>query len=231
MMGAVPQTRKHSRPFPAQGNPRAPIPALPILPPWDRCFILYNQSESARCRWPRVGARYARTGLYEIPCRIPVAIGLADAGRVPSGRRIAAAPASPSRCYRTDTTGSKRSTRPWRRPTSGLDPSVEPNGFLPQWPFAARAHPGSHGVAERLPRVKGRVGGVVTEPLPPQSRACAIDALGSSPDRFAQEACHERVIVTGGRGYRLRSSFIRSQFKPRRRLRRESHIRQMRATW
>ena len=34
----------------------------------------------------------------------------------------------------------------------------------------------------------GRVGGVVTEPLPPQSRACAIDALGSSPDRFAQEA-------------------------------------------
>ena len=35
----------------------------------------------------------------------------------------------------------------------------------------------------------GRVGGVVTEPLPPQSRACAIDALGSSPDRFAQEAC------------------------------------------
>ena len=34
----------------------------------------------------------------------------------------------------------------------------------------------------------GRVGGVVTEPLPPQSRACAIDALGSSPDRFAQ-AC------------------------------------------
>ena len=27
-----------------------------------------------------------------------------------------------------------------------------------------------------------------TEPLPPQTRACAIDALGSSPDRFAQ-AC------------------------------------------
>ena len=34
---------------------------------------------------------------------------------------------------------------------------------------------------------EGRVGGVVTEPLPPQTRACAIDALGSSPDRFAQE--------------------------------------------
>ena len=33
----------------------------------------------------------------------------------------------------------------------------------------------------------GRVGGVVAEPLPPQTRACAIDALGSSPDRFAQE--------------------------------------------
>ena len=33
---------------------------------------------------------------------------------------------------------------------------------------------------------EGRVGGVVTEPLPPQTRACAIDALGSSPDRFAQ---------------------------------------------
>ena len=34
----------------------------------------------------------------------------------------------------------------------------------------------------------GRVGGVVTEPLPPQTRACAIDALGSSPARFAQDA-------------------------------------------
>ena len=34
----------------------------------------------------------------------------------------------------------------------------------------------------------GRVGGVVTEPLPPQTRACAIDALGSSPARFAQGA-------------------------------------------
>ena len=77
----------------------------------------------------------------------------------------------------------------------------------------------------------GRVGGVVAEPLPPQTRACATDALGSSPDRFAQGVCHERVIVTGGRGYRLRSSFIRSQFMRRKRLRRASHVRQMRVTW
>ena len=77
----------------------------------------------------------------------------------------------------------------------------------------------------------GRVGGVVAEPLPPQTRACATDALGSSPDRFAQEGCHERVIVTGGRGYHLRSSFIRSQFRRRKRVRRASHIRQMRVTW
>ena len=42
-------------------------------------------------------------------------------------------------------------------------------------------------VAKRTIAVHGRVGGVVTEPLPPQTRACAIDALGSSPDRFAQE--------------------------------------------
>ncbi len=35
-------------------------------------------------------------------------------------------------------------------------------------------------------RLYGRVGGVVTEPRPPQTRACATDALGSSPDRFAQ---------------------------------------------
>ena len=33
---------------------------------------------------------------------------------------------------------------------------------------------------------KGRVGGVVAEPLPPQTRACGITALGSSPHRFAQ---------------------------------------------
>ena len=38
----------------------------------------------------------------------------------------------------------------------------------------------------RYESLSGRVGGVVTEPLPPQTRACAIDALGSSPDRFAQ---------------------------------------------
>ena len=72
-MNAVPQTRKHSRPFPAQGDPRPPIPALPILPPWDRCFILYNQSESARCRRPRVGARDARTGLYRRSAAAPLA--------------------------------------------------------------------------------------------------------------------------------------------------------------
>ena len=46
---------------------------------------------------------------------------------------------------------------------------------------------GTHSPAS-FPLFSGRVGGVVTEPLPPQSRACAIDALGSSPDRFAQEA-------------------------------------------
>ena len=93
-MGAVPRTRKHSRPYPAQGDPRTPNPAPPVLPPWDRCFILYNQSKSARCRWPRFGARDARTGLYEIPGRIPVAIGLVDAdralqhiGRAQHGRR------------------------------------------------------------------------------------------------------------------------------------------------
>ena len=34
----------------------------------------------------------------------------------------------------------------------------------------------------------GRVGGGIAAPRPSQSRACAIDALGSSPDRFAQEA-------------------------------------------
>ena len=42
------------------------------------------------------------------------------------------------------------------------------------------------GVTKYTP--KGRVGGVVAEPLPPQTRACGITALGSSPDRFAQGA-------------------------------------------
>ena len=36
-------------------------------------------------------------------------------------------------------------------------------------------------------RTAGRVGGGIAAPRPSQSRACAIDALGSSPDRFAQE--------------------------------------------
>ena len=42
---------------------------------------------------------------------------------------------------------------------------------------------------------------------------------------------HARGYVTDGRGYRLSSSFIRSQFMRRRRRRRASHLRQMRATW
>ena len=68
---------------------------------------------------------------------------------------------------------------------------------------------------------------------PPPHRAERARLTHSVPHLTGslKKRCHERVIVTGGRGYRLRSSFIRSQFKPRRRLRRESHIRQMRATW
>ena len=77
----------------------------------------------------------------------------------------------------------------------------------------------------------GRVGGGIAAPHPSQTRAGAIDALGSSPDRFAQEFCHERVNVTGGRGSRLRITAIRSQFRHLRRLRRASHFRQMRTTW
>ena len=46
-------------------------------------------------------------------------------------------------------------------------------------------HVRKHRLHHRVRRM-GWVGGVVTEPLPPQTRACAIDALGSSPDRFAQ---------------------------------------------
>ena len=38
-------------------------------------------------------------------------------------------------------------------------------------------------------RRDGRVGGGIAAPRPPQSRACAIDALGSSPDRFAHDGC------------------------------------------
>ena len=37
-------------------------------------------------------------------------------------------------------------------------------------------------------RALGRVGGVVADPRPSQTRACAIDALGSSPVRFAHVA-------------------------------------------
>ena len=44
---------------------------------------------------------------------------------------------------------------------------------------------------DRMLTSRGRVGGVVAEPLPPQTRACATDALGSSLDRFAQERSPE----------------------------------------
>ena len=44
----------------------------------------------------------------------------------------------------------------------------------------------SNNAAERA--LRGRVGGVVTEPLPSQTRASGITALGSSHARFAQAA-------------------------------------------
>ena len=47
-------------------------------------------------------------------------------------------------------------------------------------------HCEARGCGRRAGSGGGRVGGVVAGPRPPQSRACAIDALGSSPDRFAQ---------------------------------------------
>ena len=118
------------------------------------------------------------------------------------------------------TPGTSSTTSPGRTSGSG---SCERIGSEPSIAKIPQPH--------TSPTEPGRVGGVVTEPLPPQTRACAIDALGSSPARFAQEFCHERMNVTDGRGYRLRSSFIRSQFRRLRRLRRASHVRQMRMTW
>ena len=56
------------------------------------------------------------------------------------------------------------------------------------WPAHART--GTAFSAARIgwnPAPTGRVGECIAAPRPPQSRACAIDALGSSPDRFAQE--------------------------------------------
>lgn len=49
----------------------------------------------------------------------------------------------------------------------------------------------------------GRVEAVVTEPLPSQTRACAIDALGSSHGRFAQTADVSGLLSrASGRGNR-----------------------------
>ena len=91
------------------------------------------------------------------------------------------------------------------------------------------------GIRESGAPVRGRggqVGGVVAEPLSPHRPERAglphsVPHLTGSLKVF----CHERVNVTDGRRYRLSSSFIRSQFKHRRRLRRASHVRQMRMTW
>ena len=47
----------------------------------------------------------------------------------------------------------------------------------------------------------GRVGGVVTEPRPPQSRTCAANASGSSHDSFAQGWAACRRTRAGGSGY------------------------------
>ena len=58
----------------------------------------------------------------------------------------------------------------------------------------------------------GRVGGVVAEPLPSQSRASGITALGSSHASFAQTGDVSALLIrAGGRGNRRRSTFIRSQ--------------------
>ena len=59
-----------------------------------------------------------------------------------------------------------------------------PERFTSRLPSARRAR--SRSAANTRSNSAGRGGGVVAEPLPPQTRACGITALGSSPHRFAQ---------------------------------------------
>ena len=89
-----------------------------------------------------------------------------------------------------------RSAKPWSRPAGCYVRCTQTTDFHALRALTTSVRSDQHGLAERLhldggarkpPAPTGRVGGVVTEPLPPQTRACAIDALGSSPDRFAQE--------------------------------------------
>ena len=83
-----------------------------------------------------------------------------------------------------------RNSAPGERPrATPCAPHRARRGDRRQAPHRARRAPAPACARRTLPRAhrrRGRVGGVVTEPLPPQTRACAIDALGSSPDRFAQ---------------------------------------------
>ena len=69
---------------------------------------------------------------------------------------------------------------------------VEPAGALRKVSdhiiLLPRTSPGARSILDANFPVRGRVGGVVTELLPSQSRACRIPALGSSHVRFAHLA-------------------------------------------
>ncbi len=74
---------------------------------------------------------------------------------------------------------------------------------------------------------QGRVDGSLAASRPPQTRACASNALGSSHDRFAQVFVAARRMRAGGSGKRRRMSCIRVHATRPWRWRRESHWRQM----
>ena len=96
-------------------------------------------------------------------------------------------------------------TSPSTTPRTSVGTPVAVDGARNDYFSLLRAWLERHKEYPRNARLKrqegtGRVGGGIAAPRPPQSRACAIDALGSSPDRFAHEGCHERTNLTDGRG-------------------------------
>ena len=68
---------------------------------------------------------------------------------------------------------------------AGVEPAGQRRKVSDQLILLPRTSPGARSI---LHADRGRVGGVVTEPLPSQTRASGITALGSSHARFAQAA-------------------------------------------
>ena len=95
-------------------------------------------------------------------------------------------------------TDGNRSATPWDHPTDEGGRSAHPTRFLPRWPFTDSAHPGNHGLAERLPPTRSYSASRVLRSLLPERPRGHFEAkCGVGRDEFVPVR-HGRRASRGG---------------------------------